>query len=122
MHIIANKVNQVFLTLLRDMVTNPRRHARLHLPGCLRRVSTVEHLCQHLYPQLLFDEAATVHNSLADRAIHAFGNDTVNDFNNGLLETMPGVEHRFEAVNHVNVPEDNPAAEPFAVEYCRVSL
>jgi len=30
---------------------------------------------------------------------------------------MPGKEHMFEAINHVNVPEDDAAAEPFAVEY-----
>ena len=30
---------------------------------------------------------------------------------------MPGVEHRFEAVNHVNIGEDAAAAELFAVEY-----
>jgi len=49
--------------------------------------------------------------------ILAFRNDTVNDFNDVLVERMPGVEHRFEAINHVNVPEDAAVAEPFAVEY-----
>ena len=62
-------------------------------------------------------EAVTVHNSLAGRAILAFRNHTVNDFNNVLVERMPGVEHRFEAINHVNVPDDAAVAEPFAVEY-----
>ena len=30
---------------------------------------------------------------------------------------MPGKEFRFEAVNHVDLPEDPSNAEPFAVEY-----
>jgi len=39
------------------------------------------------------------------------------DFNNVLLDRMPGEEHKFEAINHVNIAEDAAAAEPFAVEY-----
>ena len=52
-------------------------------------------------------------------AIFALRNGTENDFNSVLLETIPGVEHRFEAVNNVNVDEGAAAAEPFAarVEY-----
>jgi len=41
----------------------------------------------------------------------------VNDFNDVLLERMPGEEHRFEAVNQVDLSEDAAAAEPFAVVY-----
>jgi len=117
MPMMASEVNQVFLTFLRDMVTNPVHHGNLHLPAYIRRVSTVDELCHHLYPQSLLDEAVTVHNSLAGRAILAFRNDTVHDFIDVLVERMPGVEHTFEAINHVNVPEDAAVAEPFAVEY-----
>ena len=83
----------------------------------MRRVSTVDQLCDHLYPQALLNEAVTTHGALVGRAILAFRNETVNDFNNVLLERMPGEEHRFEAVNHVHVDDDAAAAEPFAVEY-----
>lgn len=78
---------------------------------------TVDQLCDHLYPQDLLNEAVTTHRALGGRAILVFRNDTMNDFNNVLVERMPGEEHRFEAVNHVNVAEDAAAAEPFAVEY-----
>jgi len=117
MRMMASEVNQVYLTFLRDMVTNPLHHGKLHLPAYIRQVSTVDELCHHLYPQSLLDEAVTVHNSLAGRAILAFRNDTVNDFNDVLVERMPGVEHKFEAINRVNIPEDAAVAEPFAVEY-----
>jgi len=63
------------------------------------------------------NEAVTLHSALAGRAILAFRNETVTEFNDILLEKMPGEEHRFEAVNHVDVAEDVVAAEPFAVEY-----
>jgi len=51
------------------------------------------------------------------RAILAFRNDTVNDFNDVLIDRIPGQEYRFEAANYVEVPEDSAGAEPFAVEY-----
>jgi len=117
MRMMASEVNQVYLTFLRDMVTNPLHHGKLHLPAYIRQVSTVDELCHHQYPQSLLDEAVTVHNSCAGRAILAFRNDTVNDFNDVLVERMPGVEHKFEAINHVNIPEDAAIAQPFAVEH-----
>ena len=63
------------------------------------------------------NEAVTVHSALVGRAILAFRNETVNDFNGVLLERMPCVEHRFEAVNNVNIDKSTAAAEPFTVEY-----
>jgi len=63
------------------------------------------------------NEAVTLHCALAGRAILIFRNERVNDYNNILWEKMPGVEHRYEAVNHVNIGEYAAAAEPFAVEY-----
>ena len=117
MRMITSEANQEFLSFLREMVTNSLLYGSMRLPPYIRRVSTVEELCDHLYPQLLLNEAVTIHSALAGRAILAFRNDTVNDFNDVLLERMPGVEHRFEAINNVNVAEDAATAEPFAVEY-----
>ena len=61
--------------------------------------------------------AIAIHCALAGRAILAFRNETVTEFNDVLLERMPDDEHRFEAVNHVEVAEDMAVAEPFAVKY-----
>jgi len=63
------------------------------------------------------NEAVKIDSSLVGKAILAFPNDTVNDFNNVLLERMPGEEHSLEAINHVNVPKNNTPAEPFPVEH-----
>jgi len=62
-------------------------------------------------------DAVNRHEALIARAILAFRNDTVNDFNDLLVDRMPGEEYRFEAANYVEVPEDAAGAEPFAVEY-----
>jgi len=117
MRIIASEANNVFLTFLGVRVTKELLYGMLPLPAYIRRVSTVDQLCDHLYPQSLLNEAVTLHSALAGRAILAFRNETLTEFNDVLLERMPGVEHRFEAVNRVHVAEDMAAAEPFAVEY-----
>jgi len=117
MRMVASEANQVFLTFLSDMITNRNLHGRLQLPAYIRRVSTVDQLCDQLYPHSLLNQAVSTHSALAGRAILAFRNDTVNDFNDVLLGRMPGEEHRFEAVNHVNMSEEAAIAEPFAVEY-----
>jgi len=117
MRIIASNANQVFLAFLKVMVTNPLLHGHLQLPSYIRRVSTVDQLCHQLYPQQLLTDAVNRHEALIGRAILAFRNDTVNDFNDVLVDRMPGEEYRFEAANYVEVPEDAAGAEPFAVEY-----
>jgi len=117
MRVIASDANQVFLTFLKEMVSNLQLHGQLELPRYIRPVSTVDQLCDQLYPQSLLNDAVYSHGALIGRAILAFRNETVNDFNESLVDNMPGEEHRFEAVNNVEVPEDAAEAEPFAVEY-----
>jgi len=99
------------------MVTNTLLHGMLQLPANISWVSSVDQRCNCLYLHSLLKKTVTIHSSLAARAILAFGSDTVNDFGHGLLGSMPGEEHVFEAINHVNEPEDDAAAEPFAVKY-----
>jgi len=115
--VIPSDANQVFLTFLKDMVSNPHLHGQLQLPRYIHHVSTIDQLCDQLYPQALLNDAVNSHRSLIGRAILAFCNETVNHFNNVLVDRMPGQEHRFEAVNYVEIPEDAAEAEPFAVEY-----
>jgi len=117
MRMIASEANRLYLTFIHDIVTNSVLYRKLSFPPYSRRVSTVDQLCDYLYPQSLLNEAVTILSALAGRAILAFRNETVNDFNGVLLDRMPGEEHKFEAINHVNIAEDTAAAEPFAVEY-----
>jgi len=112
--VIASDANQFFLTFIKDLVTNPLLHGNHQLLRYIRRVSTVDQLCD---PQQLLNNAVNNHQALIGRAILAFRNDTVNDSNNVLVDRMPGEEICFEAANHVEVPEDAAHAEPFAVAY-----
>ena len=100
MRMITSEANYEFLSFLREMVTNPLLYGNMRLPPYMRCVSTVDQLCHHLYPQALLNKAVRTHGALVGKAILAFRNETVNDFNNVLLERMPGEEHRFEAVCH----------------------
>src|SRR5437588_904756 len=117
MRIAATDSNQVFIDFLKSLVNDHTKYGRLELPAYIRRVGKIEELCDELYPQVLLDEAVTSHGTLIGGAILAFKNDTVNDFNDLLLDRMPGTEHRFEASNQVELSEDAAASEPYAVEY-----
>jgi len=114
---VASEVNQQYLTFLRYMVTNTALYGKLQLPPYIRQVSPLDQLCDHLYPESLLNKAVTIHGALVGKAILAFRNETVNDFYHILLDWMPGEEHKFEAINHVNIAEDVAAAELFALEY-----
>ena len=117
MRIAANSANQFFIDFLKSLVCNPSQFGKIQLPQFIRKVSTINELCQELYPQALLQEAVTSHSALNGRAILAFKNDTVNDFNDMLLDRMPGTEHRFEAVNTVQYSNDANEAAHYAVEY-----
>jgi len=99
------------------MVTNTGLHCKLQLQAYICRVSPVDQLCNLLYLHSLLHGAVTIDSSLASTANLPFRNDTVNDFNNLMLERTPGKEHIFEAINHVNLPKHDAASEPFAVDY-----
>ena len=86
MRVIACDANQVFLTFLKDMVSNHQLHGQLELPRSIRRVSTVHQLCDQLYPQALLNDAVYSHGALIGRAILAFRNETVNEFNDVLVD------------------------------------
>jgi hypothetical protein len=117
MRIEANNSNQIFIGFLKSLVNDANMYGKITLPEYIRRVSTVDQLCNQLYPQALLNEAVTSHSVLIGRAILAFKNDTVNDFNNSLLDKMPGREYRYEAVNKVELSEEAAASEPYAMEY-----
>jgi len=59
-------------------------YGKINLPAYIRRVETGDNLCNQLYSQALLSEAVTFHSALIGRAILAFKNDTVNDFNKSL--------------------------------------
>jgi len=117
MRIEDNNSNQIFINFVKSLVNDANMYGKINLPASIRRVETVDHLCHQLYPQALLTEAVTSHSALIGRAILAFKNDTVNDFNNSLLDKMAGTEHRFEAANKVELCQEAPDSEPYAVEY-----
>ena len=117
MRIEANNSNRVFIGFLKSLVNDSTIYGKIAIPDYIRRVASIDQLCHQLYPQDLLNEAVTSHSALIGKAILAFKNDTVNDFNNTLLDKMPGLEHRFEAVNTVEGSEQGAAAQLYAVEY-----
>jgi len=117
MRIEANNSNQICIDFLKSLVNDANMYGKINLPAYIGRVETVGHLCDQLYPQALLTEAVTSHRALIGRAILAFKNDTVNDFNNSHLDKRRGTEHRFAATNKVELCQEAADSEPYAVEY-----
>jgi len=117
MRIVPNSANQIFLNFLHALVNNPSLYGQVTILSYIRSVTTTEQLCCSIYSDQLLNQATTMHKSLIGQAILAFQNETVNEFNNVLLDRMPGLEHRFEAVNHVEMREEDAVSEPFAAQY-----
>jgi len=117
MRIEANDSHQILIGFPKSLVNDLNMYGKISLPEYIRKFETVDLLCDQLYPQALLDEAVRSYSSLIGRAILAINNDTVTDFNNSLLDKMNGTEHRLEAVNKLELSEEAPASEPYAVEY-----
>ena len=114
--IAANSTNQFFINFLKSLVCTPSQFGKIQLPQLIPKVSTIDELCQELYPHALLQEAVTSCSALNGRAILAFKNHTMNHFNNMLLDRIPDTEHRFEAVNTVQYSNDANEAVHYPVE------
>ena len=117
MRIEANNSNQIFFNFLKSLVNDANMYRKINLLAYIGRVETVDDLCDQLYPQALVTEPVTSHSSLIQTVLLAFKHDTVNDFNNSLLDKMPGTEHHFEAANKVELCQEAADSEPYPVEY-----
>jgi len=117
MRIEANNSNQIFFNFLKSLVNDANMYRKINPLAYIGRVETLDHLCDQLYPQALLTEAVTSHSSLIRRVLLAFKHDTVNDFNNSLLDKMPVTEHRFKAANKVELCQEAADSEPYPVEY-----
>ena len=73
--------------------------------------------CGQLYQPQLLNDTVDSHKARVERAIMAFHKNTVDDFNNLLVQWMPEAEHSFEVVNYMDIGENAALAEPCAVEY-----
>ena len=74
-------------------------------------------LCGQLYEPQILDDTVDSHKARMERAIIAFRNDTIDNFNNLLVERMLGAEHCFEAANYMDIGENAAMGKPFPVEY-----
>ena len=116
MRIINTPANQEFLTFVDSLVHNPDMYGKIQIPDMIHLVRSIELLCERVYPPALLLHAAENANAFTGCAILAFRNDTVNDFNNKMIDNMPGALHVFHAVNTVDINEEALEAEPLAAE------
>ena len=75
MRIEANNSNRVFIGFLKSLVNDSTMYGKIAIPDYIRRVISIDQLCDQLYPQALLNEAVTSHSALIGKAILAFKND-----------------------------------------------
>ena len=116
MCIINTATNQEFLTFVDSLVQNPDMYGKIQIPDMIHLVRSIELLSEKVYPPAFLLHAAENANAFTGYAILAFRNDTVNDFNNKMIDNMPGTLQIFHAVrvNTVDMDEEALEAEPLA--------
>ena len=117
MRIIETSANhQEFLNFITGVERNPQMSGNLPIPDMISTVRSMESFCDSVYPPELLRNAVKDPNCFTSRAILAFRNDTVHDFNNRLMDHMFGELHVFHAANTVDLNEQAVEAEPLAAE------
>jgi len=64
MRIEANNCIQIFIGFLKSLLNDANMYRKINLPAYIRRVETVDHLCDQLNPPALLTEAITSHSAL----------------------------------------------------------
>lgn len=114
--IVNTPANQEFLTFVDSLAYNPHLYRKIQIPDMIHLERSIELLCEKVYPPELLLHATEYANAFTGRAILAFRNDTVNDFNNKMIDDMPGILHVFHAINTVDINEEVLEGEPLAAE------
>jgi len=117
MRMVAGTSNLGFLQFLKSIVENPLYYGTLKLPEVIHTVDSVDTLCSIIYPTNILQTASDNPNTFKGRSILSYTNDTVKEFNEKLIHTMPGELHEFMSMNSVDLNDDAVEAEPFPAEY-----
>ena len=117
MRIIEGAANNYFLAFLEAMVHNPLYYGDLALPAVIPTVNSVELLCNTIYPADLLSNSSNNPDAFKGRSILSYRNETVKEFNEKLIQNMPGEMHEFMSMNSVDINDDAVEAEPFPAEY-----
>lgn len=117
MRMIQGIVNHNYLTFLHSMVHNPTFYGELALPDFIPRVNSVHSLSSIIYPDTLLLHAMHNPNAFKGRSILSYRNETVQEFNDMLIQNMPGEMHEFMSMNSVDINDQAIEAEPLPAEY-----
>jgi len=99
MRVQAEINNHAFTTWLSTMSYDPTMHNHFILPSYLQIYTQCSDLIDFVYPSTLLQTASTDFNIFSNRCILAFHNDTVNQFNALILESLPGMSSVFHLVD-----------------------
>ena len=117
MRILHDDSNAEFVNFLGTMSYQHTMHGNIKLPNYIRRLHCLEAFCHQVFPTGLLDSAHLDYQAFNSRAILAFHNDTVTEFNNLSIYQLQGTLHTFDAMNSVAIDEGFPGAEHIPADF-----
>lgn len=94
----------VFAKWLKEMPYDLCWRDRIELPLFLSQTETMGEFCEAVFPSVELQNSAQNATFFRDRAILTFRNDVVADFNQKLLDKLPGELYTYDSID---VVEDN---------------
>ena len=90
MKVQTGEQNLNFATWLGRMSYDATMYGMLQIPNYIKTITTVIDLIQCVYPMTIMNNAVQNYSLFSNHCILAFRNDTVVDFNNAILQQLPG--------------------------------
>ena len=105
MRVREGENNSAFAQWLVKISYDSAMYGQIPLPDYVTQFQQENELINFVYPPAVMAGVAENHAVFADRCILAFHNDTVNKFNERVLQGMTGQLHTFHAVDSCDVNE-----------------
>ena len=109
--------NLAFATWLSQLSYQPELIGRIELPSYIRRAQGKDGLCEQVFPAAELTNPDRPADFFSKRAILCTRNTETYEFNNMILNRMPGDFEDYHAVNSANMDDAGRGQEEFAREF-----
>ncbi|KAH0603160.1 uncharacterized protein H6S33_008164 [Morchella sextelata] len=117
MRVREGEANKEFANWLLQLSYNPQWNGRIRLPEFISICTTVEDLCEHVFPAEIVASAHTNYTAFKGRAILAMRNDLVAEFNDIVLNTLNGETKTYYSIDSADFNNSEEASNELPAEY-----
>ncbi|KAH0608366.1 uncharacterized protein H6S33_001500 [Morchella sextelata] len=117
MRVREGEANKEFANWLLQLSYNPQWNGRIRLPEFISICTTVEDLCEHVFPAAIVASVHSNYTAFKGRAILAMRNDLVADFNDIVLNTLTGEAKTYYSIDSADFNNSEEASNELPAEY-----